>query len=237
MITAYFERCATASRPKPALCPAPPRKVIALFDEHEVSLRPWKTRGYATSVDPLSSLSETALAAFRARHASDQPACVIASPPCKNLCAAGARWWPKKRKSDPQFQEREIDGLRRLRDCLDQLGTCYCILLPAGGLVQKALGAGLSFDPAEFGGHAPKEHPVFPDLMPPHDAYKKRTIAYLGTLRKPSRRPVPPVFVETLTKKGRVLRRAPHLVKRNSPARNVVPLGFVTALALANCYR
>lgn len=233
MITRFFEREARPLRE--ARCPPPPGKVVVLFDDNELAVRPFRARGYEGCVSALTTLSANAVDAFVERYTGDASVvCVIASPPCANLCAAGARWWPKKRRSDPEFQDREIEGLRRLRDALDELEAPYCILLPCGGLIQRALGKGLVFDPADYGEYAPENHPVFPEV-PGHDAYKKKTVAYLRGLRWPSRRPVPPVFVERVSKKGRVVRRAPHMAKRRSAAKNVVPLGFVEALVAANC--
>lgn len=233
MITNFFKPLA-ATAPRPAVC-ARPATVVSLFDEHELSLKGWRERGYAVRADPIACLDETSLSALRQRLDGEDVAAVVANPPCKQLCQAGARWWAGKRRLDPDFQTREIEGLERLVSMLEETGMAFCILAPASGLVRRALGNCSVFHPCEYGEYAPAEHPVYAQI-PGRDAYKKRSLARLGGgLRLPVRRPVDPVFVEFKTKSGSVLKRAPQFCKRkHTGARSVPPIGFCSALVLAN---
>lgn len=236
MITQYF-----AAQPRPPPTPnvtPPPARVVAAFDSHELSLRPWRSRGYQVTYDQIDDLSVASLREFAQRNRD--AAFVIATPPCTDLSVAGARWWREKRKRNPNFQSDIMDGLRRLHLCLVAMRLPFLIILPASTRARVALGGGdvMPFDPCDYGGwlEENREHPLFPLVVPSQDAYKLKSLMVVGGgLRRPVRRPVPPVFSLVITKTRKTKRVCPLLaLRKHKKARNVPPLGLVEGIVSCN---
>jgi hypothetical protein len=169
----------------------------------------------------------------------------IAVPPCADLSNAGARWWKKKARQNPNFQQEAKEGLQRLFRALEQLGCPFVILTPAGSKIKEAFNemgvTSFVFNPCDFGGYlvSREEHPRWPSIVPRNDAYKKRTLAVLGGgARRPASKPVKPTFAEITVKRGGVTktkRVCPLLAsRRDSEARHVAPRGFCRGLAVSN---
>ena len=113
------------------------RRVVSLFDRHGIAVLPWADMGFeCTAYDCATAHgngpAEADLTASAAGHGTvrtervrlkdaddvrgclgriDDLAFVIAIPPCRDLCAAGARWWRKKRGRNPEFQKVAEDKL------------------------------------------------------------------------------------------------------------------------------
>jgi hypothetical protein len=167
-----------------------------------------------------------------------QLAFVVAMPPCRDLCAAGARWWKKKRRLNPDFQRVAEDYIRTLYSTLDSTGVPFIILVPSSPQIRRCFTRkAVDFSPHEFGGHLPVgvAHPLYTEI-PAQDAYTKRTLCFAGHgVRIPWKKPVAPQFTAMRTKSGRSKRVSPIMASRSKTgARTAPPLGFCSAVAAIN---
>ena len=229
------------------------QRVVSLFDRYGVSLSPWADRGYACeahdpSIDdrglhrptgvggvtlhssPLKSADDVRAAVGDAQDV----AFVIALPPCRDLCAAGARWWKRKKERNPAFQHIAKRFLKMLYSVLTELNVPFALLVPAGHHIQRCFPRPpFPFSPHHFGGFLPhrRPHPVFSSI-PPQDAYTKRTLCITSPgVRLPAKNPVDPIFLRIPLKRGGFKRVSPLMFNRhNTAARHCPPLGFCTAL-------
>lgn len=231
-----------------------PGVVVSLFDTHGLSLLPWKMRGYrcvlilekSSSRKPLAftgievvvinNIDEESI--LKTLPDAREVAFVIGLPPCRDLCSAGARWWKKKFAKDNGFQKRAIQTLNRLLDMLDNFGVPYAILVPASSrtLLNRPC---QRVSPHEFGRYLPHKspHPLFPNVIPPNDAYTKRTFLYGGCgFVLPWKAAVPPVFTKILLKSGKTKRITPIMASRKSTqTRCIAPFGLCSAIAQVHC--
>lgn len=229
------------------------RKCVALFDRHGLSLRPWHQRGFeCVAFNPKASTVATPGVTMRTAAMStvdeireclppaNEIEFLIASPPCRDLCAAGARWWKRKKEANPHFQEEAVEFLKRFYALLCSLQDVpFVMLLPASPRIRTLFRIpDFTFSPHEFGGYLASNtpHPLFPDTVPTQDRYTKATFAFTGGhSAKPWKRPLPPIFTTVHLKSGITKRISPVLAsRRNLEARSVTPLGFAVALAEAH---
>jgi hypothetical protein len=234
--------------------------VISLYDYTGDALRPWAEAGYECFAYDIQHDNSTptdyginyihadlydpqTLLDILATHCS-KAFFMSAFPPCTDLSSAGARWWKDKEKEDPYFQ---ITATRHVTNC-DHLGKAlnvpYYIENPVGALSRIWRKADFTFNPYEYGGYLPKDdtHPDWPDVIPPRDAYRKRTCLWTGGyFNMPDTRPVDPVNVV-------LNRKDPKKGKNFSPIhaktggkslktkniRSATPRGFAKAVFLAN---
>lgn len=164
---------------------------------------------------------------------------VLAIPPCADLCAAGARWWKRKRERNANFQNEAAKSILELKRTLLDSQAPFCMILPASRVIRRLVGRpDLSFDPHEFGGYLSHNsaHPLFPDVVPPQDRYTKRSFAFVGNgAILPIKKSVPPTFTLIQLKNGKIKRVSPVLASRkNKQTRSLAPLGFCRALSLLN---
>lgn len=233
-----------------------PGVVVSLFDEHGLSLLPWKAQGYrcvliierspSRKPPPLTGIEVIELnktdeeSVLETLPDAREVAFVIGLPPCRDLCSAGARWWKRKSAKDPSFQKRAVENLNRLLDMLDNFGAPYAILVPASSrtLLNRPC---QRVSPHEFGRYLPHDspHPLFPNVIPSNDAYTKRTFLYGGCgFVLPWKAPVPPVFTRILLKSGKTKRITPIMASRKSTqTRSVAPLGLCSAIAQVHSSR
>lgn len=231
-------------------------RVVALFDRHGTSAAPWAARGFACeSHDPLiddrTNRSVLGPLGVRLRYSALKSAddvrdavgdtadvaFVIAHPPCRDLCAAGARWWKRKEKRNPQFQLRAKRFLTMVYATLTEMGVPFAILVPAGSRIQRCFPSPpFPFQPCDFGAYLPARtpHPIF-DAIPAQDAYTKRTLCITSPrVRLPSRKPVAPIFFKIARRGGGTRQVSPVMASRKrTGARNCPPIGFCTALCAA----
>lgn len=225
--------------PKPKKTP-PPNLAIALFADPP-ALRAWTARGYK----PLRLATVEAEAQHSATVATDaiQPhlanaAMIVAFPGCTDLSAAGARWWKQKRLANPNFQEDAAERIRALDDTLKSTGVPYVIIVSAAPRLRKLWKAPTAIiSPHEYGGwlNRGEPHPCFPDVVPPQDAYKKRTFIYTGNgFILPHKRLVTPTWAKR-RRKGKLVRVSPLLLHRkHKNLRRLSPLGFLKGSADTN---
>ena len=226
---------------RPAQVAGAPKRAVALFDDG-TALQAWETRGYKTARTPPSLAPEAHHSGSSARDFlapyADDLAIAVAFPACTDLSAAGARWWKDKRKKNPNFQDHAVARIRSVEAAMRATGVPYAMIVPASPrlrMMWKSPDAIIS--PHEYGGWLPADapHPLFPDVVPAQDAYKKRTYVYFGNgFVLPRRRPVIPKWT-TRQRKGKTVRVSPLLVRRkHRHVRRLTPLGFLEAVAERN---
>jgi len=98
--------------------------------------------------------------------------------PCTDLAVSGAAHFEKKKKANPNFQSDAVE--------LATLAPLYCsnymVENPISVLATLWRKPDYYFDPCEYGGYLPLDdvHPQYPSVLPPKDAYKKRTCLWTG---------------------------------------------------------
>ena len=243
--------------PDPPTPPTSPRtRVVTLFDSYGLAALPWAARGFECAAYHCNRRTTTQgvagvrIASTKLADRNDILSClqpthdlafVIALPPCRDLCAAGARWWKRKRGSDPDFQKRAEDYLKMLYETLDSLSIPFLILVPSSPYIRRCFNRrAFAFSPHEFGGYLQREstHPLFTEI-PPQDAYTKRTLCFHGRgIRMPFKRPVTPEFKTIHRKNGSTKNISPIMAsRRKTGARVAPPLAFCTAVASLNSGR
>ncbi len=222
-LTAYWPDEARPKRYTPnSVFPFP--KYVACLSVCDSAHASWRSRGY-----------EVLRTRERVEEHAGNIAFAMALSPCVDLCQAGARWWKKKRAIDPQFQEKAIAELVDIERVLQAARSPYCLLCPASHLVRRHFRSpDFVVHPCDFGGYLPENsrHPKFPDLMPPRDAYRKKTFVFGGNgFILPRRRPVDAVTIK-IKKKSKTVDVSPVYAKRkNQCLRKLPPLGFCEAVA------
>jgi hypothetical protein len=189
-------------------------QVISLYDYTGEALRPWAEAGYecfaydiqhkmynrrevvgsgSITYSHADLYKKQTLMDILVRHGANNVAFLSAFPPCTDLASAGAPSWSKKAEVNPHFQ---TDAAGRLKDCaiLAEAFRCpFYIENPNGAVPRLWRKPDFRFDPYQYGGYLPEEdeHPIFPEVIPPRDAYKKRTCLWTGCgFRMPEPRPV-----------------------------------------------
>ena len=235
-------------------------QVISLYDYTGEALQPWAEAGYEcyaydiqhSDVPTTSMYNSGSITYARAdlydlgtlrrlldRH-SGRVAFVSAFPPCTDLASSGARWWSKKEKANPNFQTEAASHVLLADWFAGVLGCPYYIENPVGALSRLWHKPDYRFDPCDFGGYLPEDdvHPKWPDVIPPRDAYRKRTCLWTGGgFKMPMLRSVPHLSVaydRTDPKKGRMF--SPIAGKtggkslRTKNIRSATPRGFARAV-------
>ena len=195
-----------------------PSTVISLYDYTGEALRPWAKAGHkcyaydiqheniwhSGEVEHFDSdgviykchadlYKEEPRLLILARHGVGRVAFLSAFPPCTDLSGAGARWWTKKAAANPDFQKAAVSHLVACSLLARSLDCPYYIENPVGAVPRLWRSPDFRFDPYQFGGYLPEgdTHPVYPDIIPPRDAYRKRTCLWTGNgFRMPEPKPV-----------------------------------------------
>jgi hypothetical protein len=121
---------------------------------------------------------------------------VFGFPECTDLTVAGAKHFERKRNLNSLFQLEAIE-LADLVRCVGVLFDCpWAFENPVGVLSTQYRKYDFKFDPCDYGGYLPGDdiHPLYPDIYPPRDAYKKATCIWHGNgFKKPKMKRVDPV--------------------------------------------
>lgn len=156
---------------------------------------------------------------------------IMAYPPCTDLAVSGAAHFASKRKKNKDFQH-EAMRLFALCEHICQLsGAPYFIENPVSVISTMWRKPDYSFHPWEYGGYL-DEYDVNPvsELIPPRDAYPKKTCLWTGNgFVMPKRKPVdiPNGYSPMHNKLG-----GKSLKTKN--IRSATPRGFAIATCLAN---
>jgi|TARA_R110000744_G_scaffold108631_1_gene205643 hypothetical protein len=234
-------------------------QVISLYDLTGEALRPWAEAGYecfAYDIQHEGRRTEdgityvhadlhdsTTLLSLIATHTAK--ACFMSAfPPCTDLAVSGARWWKKKAEENSAFQTEAARHVKRCHWVGVALKCPFYIENPIGALSRLWRKPDHKFDPCDFGGYLPKDdvHPLWPEVIPPRDAYRKRTCLWTGGgFEKPSSDKVIPetvVYARKDPTKGEnfspVLGKTGGKSLKTKNIRSATPRGFAKAVFLAN---
>ena len=125
------------------------------------------------------------------------PDLILSFTPCTDLANSGSRWWKEKAKIDPDFQIKAARTARIAERIANYYNVPYMVENPVGRLSTLWRKPDHVFEPYQYGGYlCPHEaiHPAFPDVIPPYDAYPKKTCLWVGNgFKIPAFAPVEPV--------------------------------------------
>lgn len=182
------------------------KKIISLFDWTGEMVAPWLAAGYECWLfdgqhepgihrDPVNPLLVRVGMWFHHdqldQHAmlislvvGDGVHAVFSFAECTDLTTTGARWWPAKAEVDPLFQEKAIALCRLVEQVADECGPVPWMLEnPAVSRINTMWRRpDYTFHPHELSGWLPEDaaHPLYPDIYPPADRYKKNTGLWFG---------------------------------------------------------
>ena len=110
------------------------------------------------------------------------PHFVCAFPPCTDLFVAGNGWRERKARENPNYLEDAMARIYLSRDYAEAVGAPYFIEQPISRAATLWRKPDFYFHPFEFGQYLPEddEHPIWPELIPPRDAYPKKTSLFVG---------------------------------------------------------
>lgn len=154
-------------------------------------------------------------------------------PPCNDLAVSGSRWFASKAQADPSYRTKAMALIYRTRDLFEALGAPWMLENPVSVISTQWRKPNYTFNPCDYGGWLPENdvHPQFPSIIPPRDAYTKRTCLWVGgTFTMPAPRPVSidkesaSVFHRKLGSKS----------LRTKQIRSATPRSFALAVMLAN---
>jgi hypothetical protein len=215
-----------------------PKAILSLFDYTTETVKPWADAGYLCyCVDIQHAPGETRngniirvgadLYQWEPPKDVDFVFC-IGFPPCTDLAVSGAKHFARKLSENPAYRDEAMALVYRVRDIAEALGVPYAIENPVSVISSEWRKPDHTFNPADYGGYVPVDeaaHPIWPELIPPRDAYHKRTCLWTGGgFRMPRQLPVPcvPVFHGWAKLGGKSL--------RTKNIRSATPRGFAIAL-------
>jgi hypothetical protein len=192
--------------------------IVSLFDESGLMLRPWAERGftcYAFDIQNDGRVEEFASGGsisyvkadlmpddWRVEGATNptiesiiamNPAICFGFGPCDDLAVCGAKHFAGKLAADPDCQLRAVALWRVVETVGNRVGCPWFGENPRSRLSTLYRRYNFRFDPSDFGGYLPIEdvHPMYPDIIPPRDAYTKDTWIWTGNgFAIPPRRPI-----------------------------------------------
>lgn len=177
--------------------------IFSLFDGSGIAVLPWANAGYHCICFNADEGDHGGYQSVRIDHPNiryvnawidadfeasaknllwGEPDFIMAFPPCTDLANSGSRHWKKKAEADPDFQIKAAATARIAANIADYFGVPYMIENPVGKLSTLWRKPDHSFNPCDFGGYLDEhdEHPIFPDFLPPRDAYVKKTMLWTG---------------------------------------------------------
>ncbi len=119
--------------------------------------------------------------------------------PCTDLAGLGAKHWKKKLEADPECQTRAVSHMRYAEDLGNYYNCAWFSENPVGAASRIWRKPDYYFNPCDYGGYLPKDdqHPQYPELIPPRDAYNKKTCIWCGNgFKMPDKKPVEPEILE-----------------------------------------
>lgn len=168
-----------------------------------------------------------------------------AFPVCTDLAVSGAAWFKKKSEKNPLFQMEAVGHVIECDVLAEDLGCPAYIENPVGKISTMWRKPDHIFHPFEYGGYLPEDdvNPYFPEIIPPRDAYRKKTCLWVSNgFVMPEARPVPydnRVYNSSRRPSG-TLNYSPIAGKtggksaKTKSIRSATPRGFADAVYLAN---
>lgn len=234
--------------------------VVSLFDYTGNMVRPWAEAGHHCTIVDVQHKREGMIECFESggsimavridlsngkdlRDLADwkKPGIIFSFPPCTDLAVSGACRFAAKREANPDFQQEAAELARTAQRlaAVMKMNTGQDVPWfaenPVSVLSTLWRKPDYRFDPCDFGGWIPEDeavHPDYPEVIPPRDAYTKRTCLWTGGgLRLPEKRRVEPVFLSSgLTPLQKLGGRS----QRTKNIRSATPRGFALAMHAAN---
>lgn len=192
------------------------KKVIILYDYTSVMAQPWLRAGYEvwtfdgqhpTGVTRDGNLVKVGMWFYhdktleQAKDIRDMVGegveVVFGFPECTDLTNAGSRHWAKKRAANPDFQKEAMELCLLVEKVGNQYEVPWAFENPVGVLSSMYRKPDYIFDPCDLGGWLPSSdvHPLYPNIYPPQDRYKKRTCLWWGNgFIGPEEKRLPPAF-------------------------------------------
>jgi hypothetical protein len=161
-----------------------------------------------------------------------RPQFIASFAPCDDMAVCGSKHFAKKLAADPDCQQRALRRAKLAAEIADELGVPYMVENPVSILATLWRKPDHYFDPCDYGGYLPVDdaHPRFPDIIPPRDAYKKKTCIWSGNgFIMPPKRPVIPI-----SKDNPGWKRLGGKSARTKKIRSETPRGFAIAVKEAN---
>jgi hypothetical protein len=213
------------SRDKP-----PTQKVLSLYDYTTVFPAPWLAHGYdAISVDVKHPEGVTKkggqtyiggdVREYKEGLALQRDIIFVAAfPPCTDLAVSGARWFERKRKKNPRFQEEAMELLYIARDIAKDLRVPYFIENPVSVASTMWRKWDYTFHPYEYAGYLGNET----------EYYTKKTCLWTGGgFVMP-----PPLYDPGIEPDNRIHWHSENAQRAEN--RSKTPLGFSRAVFHAN---
>ena len=159
---------------------------------------------------------------------------VFAFVPCTDLAVSGARWFAKKRKRDPDFQNKAVQRALDAVKFAEDIGADYCIENPVSVLSTLWRKPDYTFHPYEYGGYlsdSETEHPLYPDHIAHRDAYSKKTCLWTSEgFVMPEKKPVACESFGNSRQHSKLGGRS----EKTKTIRSLTPRGFAKAVYMAN---
>lgn len=158
---------------------------------------------------------------------------IFGFPECTDLTVAGARHFKKKAEENPNFQAEALALCMLVPEVARAVGTdCWAFENPTGVISTMWRKPDFTFDPADYGDYLPgdDEHPLYPEIYPPRDAYNKGTCIWKGDgFIEPIKKRIEPLFKENPGWK-----KCGGKSTRTKNIRSATPRGFVLAAFESN---
>ena len=186
--------------------------VVSLFDESANMVLPWAKAGHKCHCFDLQNDYK-----FVSRpewnggsiiwHPSDlndsrvwrtiidlKPDIIFGFPPCTDLAVSGAKHFAKKAAANPDYRKEAMKLVYVGKAIAEKVGCPYMIENPVSVISSEWRKPDHIFHPFQYGGYVPMreaEHPRYPGIIPPRDAYTKKTCLWTGNgFKMPTPSPV-----------------------------------------------
>ena len=230
-----------------------PKAVVSLFDLTGAMCRPWADAGvtcflfdrqhdcdsiYPNMVTTGGDASTWAADLEEIFSAYDVQ-CLFSFPECTQLAISGNRWRVAKAEANPNYIAEAMSLVYLGRDIGEQYGVPYMIENPVSVISSEWRKPDYMFNPCDYGGYLPEVGDVspHPDIIPPRDAYTKKTCLWTGNdWVMPLPFPVPPVRFQDrngLNYSGPAFKLGGKSL-RTKNIRSATPRGFAKAVFAAN---
>lgn len=226
------------------------RRAVFLFDYTGIMAQPWLDAGYECwcfdgqhkpGIERSGNLLKVGMYfeahgklvyASRVADLVGEASHVFGFPECTNLTSAGAKHFKSKRNFNPLFQLEAIELCDLVRCVGVMLDSPWAFENPRGVVSTQYFPKSFSFDPCDYGGYLAEDdkHPLYPEVYPPRDAYKKDTFVWCGNgYKEPKRNPV-----DALSKNNPGWEKCGGRSTRTKNIRSATPRGFAQANFEAN---
>uniref|UniRef100_A0AB39ABW8 DNA methyltransferase n=2 Tax=unclassified Caudoviricetes TaxID=2788787 RepID=A0AB39ABW8_9CAUD len=118
---------------------------------------------------------------------------VFGFPECTDMAVSGAAHFERKRQANQAFQAEACELARLVMYVGNAIGCKWAAENPVSVLSSLWRKSDFQFHPYEYGGYLPENdvHPLYPEYLPPRDAYGKKTCIWHGNwFIEPERKPV-----------------------------------------------